>query len=35
MRLTAQGQSLRAVRAYIEQTYSGFGPGTSTPWPPD
>uniref|UniRef100_A0A7C1G548 Uncharacterized protein n=2 Tax=Thermomicrobium TaxID=499 RepID=A0A7C1G548_THERO len=34
MRLTAEGRPLREIRAYIDQTYSSYGPGTDTPWPP-
>lgn len=33
MRLRAEGKSLASVRAYIDATYSSFGPGTDTPLP--
>ena len=33
MRLRAEGQSPREVRAYIDAQYSAFGPGTDTPLP--
>jgi hypothetical protein len=33
MRLRAEGKSAAEVRAYIDTTYSGFGPGTDTPLP--
>jgi len=34
MRLQREGKSLKEIRSYIEATYSQFGPGTDTPWPP-
>jgi len=34
MRLLAEGQSLRAIRTFIDQKWSGSGPGTLTPLPP-
>ncbi len=33
MRLLAEGRSSREVRAYIDTTYSAFGPSTDTPLP--
>jgi hypothetical protein len=33
MRLRAEGQSPREVRAYVDAQYSAFGPGTDTPLP--
>jgi hypothetical protein len=35
MRLKAQGQSSRQVRAYIDAQYSAYGPSTNTPLPQD
>ncbi len=32
-RLRAEGKSLTETRAYIDATYSSFGPGTNTPLP--
>jgi hypothetical protein len=32
-RLTEEGQSPREIRAYIDATYSSYGPGTNTPLP--
>jgi hypothetical protein len=32
-RLRLEGQTLSETRAYIDATYSGFGPGTNTPLP--
>jgi hypothetical protein len=32
--MTAQGRSLRDIRAYIDGKYSNIGPGTDTPLPP-
>ncbi len=34
-RLRAEGKSRREVRAYIDATYSSYGPGTDTPLPKD
>jgi hypothetical protein len=31
MRLLDQGKSLRDIRAYVDRTYSRFGPSTPTP----
>ena len=33
-RLSAEGKSLKEIRAYIDQTHSEKGPGTDTPQPP-
>ena len=33
--LRAQGKTRRAIRAYIDGTYSSYGPGTDTPLPTD
>lgn len=33
MRLLREGKSSREIRAYIDATYSSFGPGTNTPLP--
>lgn len=35
MRLRAEGKSRSEVRAFIDATYSSFGPGTDTPLPTD
>jgi hypothetical protein len=32
--MTAEGRSLRDIRAYIDGKYSNIGPGTDTPLPP-
>lgn len=32
--MTAEGRSLRDIRAYIDGKYSDIGPGTDTPLPP-
>lgn len=33
MRLSADGQSAQEIRAYIDSTYSAYGPSTDTPLP--
>jgi hypothetical protein len=33
--LKAQGMSLRAIRRLVDEKWSGHGPGTNTPLPPD
>jgi len=35
MRLRAEGKSRSEVRAFVDATYSSFGPGTDTPLPTD
>ena len=34
MRLSAEGQSLWEIRAYVDAQYSPYGPSTDTPLPP-
>ena len=31
MRMLDQGKSLKEIRAYVDRTYSRFGPSTPTP----
>ncbi len=31
MRMLDQGKSLKDIRAYVDRTYSRFGPSTPTP----
>ena len=31
MRMLEQGRSLKDIRAYVDRTYSRFGPSTPTP----
>jgi hypothetical protein len=33
--LKAQGMSLRAIRRVVDEKWSGKGPGTRTPLPPE
>jgi hypothetical protein len=33
MRLTREGKVAPEIRAYVDATYSGFGPATDTPLP--
>lgn len=35
MRLRGEGKNLRDIRAVIEADWSGAGPGTKTPMPPE
>ena len=34
MRMLDQGKSLKEIRAYVDRTYSRFGPSTPTPLVP-
>jgi hypothetical protein len=35
MRLRSEGQSMRAIRAYVDEEWGNAGPATDTPLPPE